>query len=238
MKTKTLIFYDHFSSLKFHWPSTTEPPSPFTLPWWQASSRVGWAAWRWRGCRSVSSQHSAPPLPVGGVKSGDAERRRQVRSHPPSRPRAGWRGSVPLHRCSGWPESYCGHCCMWGLTRCLWRKWACWGHLSWAGQPAPAAGCPYPPGNRKRVILASSSTDKWSDIRKKERSLWTQTSLVAASDRFLSVHRQFCIRRWLEPVRCWPRACIPPAGNREVRLLSSQQHLISCHEDMWLTRSH
>lgn len=43
--------------------------------------------------------------------------------------------------------------------------------------------------------------------------MWTRTSLVAASERLRSVHRQFCIRRWLEPVRCFPRACMPPAEN-------------------------
>lgn len=36
------------------------------------------------------------------------------------------------------------------------------------------------------------------------------TCFVAASDRFLRVHRQFCCKRWLEPCRCLPRACIPP----------------------------
>lgn len=37
-----------------------------------------------------------------------------------------------------------------------------------------------------------------------------RTCLVAASDKLRSVHKQFWIRRWLEPVRCWPKACIPP----------------------------
>lgn len=59
--------------------------------------------------------------------------------------------------------------------------------------------------------------------------LWTQTSLVAASDKFLRVHRQFSISRWLEPVRCLPRACIPPAGNRELRPLRRSTTSLRLH---------
>ncbi len=36
--------------------------------------------------------------------------------------------------------------------------------------------------------------------------------LVPASDRFLSVHRQFCTRRWLACPKWMARACMPPAS--------------------------
>ncbi|TNN71254.1 hypothetical protein EYF80_018602 [Liparis tanakae] len=51
--------------------------------------------------------------------------------------------------------------------------------------------------------------------RRERTREWPRTCLVAASDRFLRVHRQFCIRRGVEPERCLPRACIPPAERRQ-----------------------
>lgn len=44
------------------------------------------------------------------------------------------------------------------------------------------------------------------------------TCLVATSERFLRVHRQFCTSLGLELVRCFPRACMPPVvGGRKKR---------------------
>ena len=39
------------------------------------------------------------------------------------------------------------------------------------------------------------------------------THLVAASDKFLSAHRQLPTRRWLACIRCMASACMPPAAN-------------------------
>lgn len=42
--------------------------------------------------------------------------------------------------------------------------------------------------------------------------LFVYFTLVAASERFLNVQRQFCTNRPLGLPRCMARACIPPAS--------------------------
>lgn len=65
----------------------------------------------------------------------------------------------------------------------------------------------------------SINTDIWAivfnmkSIHKKlalEGDMSVFTCLVAASERFLRVQRQFWTRRWLGSVRWSPRACMPP----------------------------
>ena len=52
-----------------------------------------------------------------------------------------------------------------------------------------------------------------------------RTILVAASERFLSVHRQFCTSLWLWCPRCIASACIPPG---KIIFLIIHATIISC----------
>ncbi len=61
------------------------------------------------------------------------------------------------------------------------------------------------------------------------------TCLVAASERFLRVQRQFWTRRWLGSVRWSPKACMPPAHTSQS---TTNQFIASCQRTFTLAINH
>ncbi len=67
-------------------------------------------------------------------------------------------------------------------------------------------------GRQKERAHVGRTEDNVKELR--ERNWWISTCLVAASERFLKVHKQFCTSRWLGSVRWRPSACMPPEQQR------------------------
>lgn len=175
------------------------------LPLSEANGMVGVVVWPQLVVHSEGEQHSGPSLLPDVGWSGDEEHRWQARWCPLYRQHEGQYAQEPLCHPLDTPSSCSCNYYKWDLREFQLHKWPHLYHLSPEAEQGSQEDLPSLP-----VEIKICSVCIHVDTITEAPAYSEFTCLVAASERFLRVQRQFWTRRWLGSVRWSPKACIPP----------------------------